>query len=66
MSQKEEPTGGLSDDLVKHCERCNCDLFHVWVDRGIWYAACESCGREYGLFPLGRFQFVRDPAEEVP
>jgi len=55
---------GYEDAPLQLCELCGWHKFLIWVKWGIWYAACESCGNEYGLFPKEIFRLLREPSVE--
>lgn len=46
------------------CLLCGCEHFRIWGYLGIWYAACDSCSNEYGLFPKCNFLLLREPSME--
>lgn len=52
------------DPLFQGCTQCGCEHFRIWGKWGIWYAVCDSCGNEYGLFPKCNFQLLREPCME--
>jgi hypothetical protein len=47
------------------CDGCGGNLAHLDSDRGVWFAICTGCWREYELLADGTMRLYRDPGGEA-